>query len=84
MARGIPSRRWQISTTAAASPAVATEKREATLRARSTNRAAAAESMPAPTLQRGQQPQLLVGDPESFAAGRYKLHGRRVRQDRLD
>ena len=53
MASGIPSRRRQISTTAAASSAVATEKREATLRARSTNRVTAAESMPAPTSSEG-------------------------------
>ena len=53
MANGIPSRRRQISTTAAASSAVATEKREATLRARSTNRFTAAESMPARTSSEG-------------------------------
>ena len=53
MANGIPSRRRQISTTAAASSAVATEKREATLRARSTNRVTAAESMPARTSSEG-------------------------------
>ena len=34
--------------------------------------------------QRGHQPQLLVGDPQSFAAGRQHPHRRRVRQDRLD
>ena len=84
MASGIPSRRRQISTTAAASSAVATEKRAATLRARSTNRVTAAESMPARDLQRGHQPQLLVGDPQPFAAGRQHPHRRRVRQDRLD
>ena len=43
----------QISTTAAASSAVATEKRGATLRARSTNRVTAAESMPAPQSSEG-------------------------------
>ena len=53
MANGIPSRRRQISTTAAASSAVANEKREATLWARSMNRATAAESMPAPTSSEG-------------------------------
>ncbi len=35
-------------------------------------------------LQRGHQPQLLVGDPQSFAAGRQHPHRRRVRQNRLD
>ena len=74
----------QISTTAAASSAVATEKRAATLRARSTNRVTAAESMPARTSERGHQPQLLVGDPQSFPAGGQNPHRRRVRQDRLD
>ena len=53
MASGIPSRRWHVSTTAAASSAVATEKREATLRARSTNRLTAEESMPARTSSEG-------------------------------
>ena len=48
---------------------LAIEKREATLRARSTNRSTAAESIPAADIQRGHQPQLLVGDPQSFAAG---------------
>ena len=37
MANGMPSRRRQISTTAVASSASATEKRDATLWARSTN-----------------------------------------------
>ena len=27
---------------------------------------------------------MLVGDPESFAAGGENLHGRRAREDRLD
>ena len=53
MANGIPSRRRQISTTAAASSAAANEKRGATLRARSTNRVTAAESIPAPTSSEG-------------------------------
>ena len=35
-------------------------------------------------VQRGHRPQLLVGDPQSFAAGRQDPHRRRVRQDRLD
>ena len=46
MANGIPSRRRQISTTASASSAVASEKRGATPWARSTNRLTAAESIP--------------------------------------
>ena len=46
IARGIPSRRRQISTTAPTSSAVAIEKRGATLWARSTNRLTAAESIP--------------------------------------
>ena len=53
IANGIPSRRRQISTTAAASSAWPSEKREATLRARSTNSSTAAESMPAPTSSEG-------------------------------
>ena len=53
MASGIPSRRRQISTTAAASSLWATEKCGATLRARSTNRFTAAESMPAPISSEG-------------------------------
>ena len=53
MANGIPSRRRQISTTAPASSASAIEKRGATLRARSTNRFTAAESIPAPTSSEG-------------------------------
>ena len=47
MARGIPSRRRQISTTVSASSARANENRCATLQARSTNRVTAAESVPA-------------------------------------
>ena len=46
MANGIPSRRRQISTTAATSSALSIEKRGAKLRARSTNRFTAAESIP--------------------------------------
>jgi hypothetical protein len=53
MANGIPSRRRQISTTASASLALDSEKREATLWARSTNRLTAAESMPARTSSEG-------------------------------
>ena len=48
MANGIPSRRRQISATAFASSASATEKRDETLCARSTNKLAAAELMPPP------------------------------------
>jgi hypothetical protein len=47
MANGMPSRPRQISTTAPASSGSATEKREATLQARSTNKVTAAESVPA-------------------------------------
>ena len=35
-------------------------------------------------IQRGHQPHLLVGDPQSFAAGGHNSHRRRVRQDRFD
>ena len=35
-------------------------------------------------VQRGHRPQLLVGDPQSFAAGGQDLHRRRLREDRLD
>ena len=35
-------------------------------------------------VQRGHRPQLLVGDPQSFAAGGQDLHGRRLREDRFD
>ena len=49
---------------------MATEKREVTLRARSTNKATAAESIdPSAHLQRRHDPQLLIGNAESFAAG---------------
>ena len=84
MANGIPSRRRQISTTAAASSPSPSEKRGATPWARSTNRLTAAESMPAADVQRGHRPQLLVGDSESFAAGGQDSYRRRVRQDGLD
>jgi IS5 family transposase len=53
MANGIPSSLRQISTTASASPASANAKRDATLRARSTNSSTAAESMPAPKSNEG-------------------------------
>ncbi len=53
MASGIPSRRRQISTTAAASPSSPTMKRGETCCARSTNKATAAESTPAPTSSEG-------------------------------
>ena len=53
MANGMPSRRRQISTTATASSGFASEKSGTTLRARSTNRSTAAESMPAPTSSDG-------------------------------
>jgi len=53
MANGIPSRRLQISATAAASSGVASEKCGATLRARSTNKLTAAESIPALTSNEG-------------------------------
>ena len=53
MASGIPSRRRQISTTAAASPSSPTVKRGDTCCARSTNKATAAESTPAPTSSEG-------------------------------
>jgi hypothetical protein len=53
MASGIPSRRRQISTTAPASSALPSAKRGATLRARSMNRLAAVELMPASTSSDG-------------------------------
>ncbi len=53
MANGIPSRRRQISTTAATSSALDTEKPGETACARSMNREIAAESMPAPTSSEG-------------------------------
>jgi hypothetical protein len=53
MANAIPSRRRQISTTALASSALASEKCGAMLRARSTNNVTASESVPAPTSSEG-------------------------------
>ena len=53
MAKGMPSRRRQISTTAVASSASATENRDETLWARSTNRFPAAELMPPSTSSEG-------------------------------
>jgi len=63
MANGIPSRRLQISTTAPASSALASEKRAATLRARSTNKLTAAESMSAPTSNDGTSHSCSSGTP---------------------
>ena len=37
-----------------------------------------------PDLQRGHRPQLLVGDPQSFAAGGQNPHGRRLREGDLN
>jgi hypothetical protein len=61
MANGIPSRRWQLSTprgNAAGAFDKQGHRREVDARTH---------------LQRGHQPQLLVGDPQSFAAGRKTL-----------
>ena len=84
MANGIPSRRRQISTTAATSSALSIEKRGAKLPARSTKRIHRGRVDSPARSRRGHRPHLLVGDPQPFAAGRRSLHGRRLRQDGLD
>ena len=84
IASGIPSRRRQISTTAAASSALASEKRGATLRARSTNRLTAAESMPAPTSSEGTGHNCSSATPNPSRLVAKILHRRGLRQDGLD
>ena len=59
---------------------MAIEKRGATLRARSTNRSTAAESIPAPTSSEGTGHNCSSATPRSFAAGGQDPHGRRVRR----
>ena len=82
MASGIPSRRRQISTTAAASPTPPTVKRGETCCARSMNKATAAGVDAAPTSSEG------TGHSRSSAMpslrGGDQIGGRRGRQDGLD
>ena len=57
---------------------------EPQLRARSTNRLHCGRVDSRRDIQRGHRPHLLVGDPQSFAAGGHDSHRRRLREDRLD
>ena len=84
MARGIPSRRRQISTTAPASSAVAIEKRGATLWARSTNRLTAAESIPPLRSSEGTGHTCSSATPSPSRLVAKTSHGRRLREDGFD
>ena len=84
MARGIPSRRRQISTTAAASSALVIEKRGATLPARSTNKFTAAESMPAPTSSDGTGHNCSSATPSPSRLVARIVARRRLRENGLD
>ena len=84
MANGIPSSLRQISTTAPASSALLNEKREATLRARSTNSSTAAESIPAPTSSDGTSHTCSSATPNPSRLVARILYRRRGREDRLD
>ena len=70
MAKGIPSRRRQMSTTASASSGVFREKRGATPWARSTNRVTAAESIPSlwPSEDTGQSCSSATPSPSRLVA----------------
>ena len=62
MANGMPSRRRQISTTAPASSALATEKRGATALGTFNEQGDCGRVDSRADIQRGHRPQLLVGD----------------------
>ena len=82
MARGIPSRRRQISTTVGSSVPVVSEMCGATACERSMKSRVAGDSVAG--LQRGHRPQLFVGRPQTLTAGRQNPHRRRHGEDRLD